>query len=131
MTLSEDCIGNCTATAGPCDDAHLAMIGCFGQALDTSCNGPYPECLDELFEYLDCRNVGSPSADCSSAPSFCACTVSLSAGKTYDSECEDDLCNCFADGDYVGTCLQDPEATQLCEPLSSCCNAMVAIASPS
>lgn len=131
VTLSEDCIGNCTGTSGPCDEPHLAVLECFSQALDASCNGPYPNCFDQLFAYLDCRNVSSPSADCVSSPSFCACSVDFPGGKVYDSECEGDLCDCFANGDYVGTCLQDPQATQICEPLLSCCDAMWAIAAPS
>jgi hypothetical protein len=132
VTLSENCKQGCSAPAGSCEQDKIAMLACYQQALDDSCTDPdVSACADARTAYLTCRNATQTAGDCEApAPFQCNCSISLQSGEVYASECGGTTCDCFADGDYVGTCLQDPNTADVCVSSTSCCDAVLFIAAP-
>jgi hypothetical protein len=132
-TQSDACLQACSAGGVGCESLHTAFLECTLASNTAVCTWPPFSCQQELFDFVDCRGANPVQGQCDQmGMDDCACTFFDAANHTYDTFCsntfEGGFCDCLADGEYVGTCWQEPIGE--CDPYSNCCSALIFTTSP-
>jgi hypothetical protein len=125
------CISACAAATAGCGAEQRTWLDCVVATHLGGCTiAPGSPCLNQLVDFLACRNELPVAGDCTIGPDGCQCvesSVSSDFGALCTPTSQGMTCDCFLDGTLVGRCDQTNEE---CLPTLDCCAAILFVPGP-